>query len=467
MVQHREALVQSRSTKFPYRAGATRRDSGSGWPFHFTVGMTDSATRDRFRFTSRGGTPPLIVRSEGVELFTDDGRSIIDAAGGAVVNNIGHGRREVADAVADAMRTLDYVVPIWPTPSRLALTDVLAERWLPEGIDHVFFAGGGSEANDTAVRVARLYHLARGDERRHKVIGRIPSYHGSTLATLSIGGQEARRDGFEPLLAEYPRVPWNDADALAGAIEAAGPETVAAFIAEPIVGAAGGALIAPPDYWVQAMEVCREYGLLVIADEVMTGFGRTGLRWGHQHDGWSPDILVAGKGLGGGYAPLSVVAATADVVEPIVEAGRNVMFFTYSAHDASCAGALAVLDIMERESLIDRAATMGTRLQGALRDALGGHANVADVRGRGLMIGVELDGVASADVVAAALERGVWIYPAGSGPAVNDGLLFAPPMVVQDHHIDRIVDVTRAALAAAVPGAAGHRAAGARLVADG
>ena len=409
--------------------------------------MTDSATRDRFRFTSRGGTPPLIVRSEGVELFTDDGRSIIDAAGGAVVNNIGHGRPEVADAVAGAMRKLDYVVPTWPTPSRLALTELLAERWLPEGIDHVFFAGGGSEANDTAVRVARLHHLSRGEERRHKVIGRIPSYHGSTLATLSIGGHEARRDGFEPLLSEYPRVPWDDADALAGAIEAAGPDTVAAFIAEPVVGAAGGALIAPPDYWARVTEVCREHGVLVIADEVMTGFGRTGLRWGHQHDGWRPDILVAGKGLGGGYAPLSVVAATEQVVGPIVEAGRNVMFFTYSAHDASCAGALAVLDIMEREHLVDRAARMGDRLRRALDDALSGHPSVVEVRGRGLMIGVELDGVASGDVVAAALARGMWVYPAGSGPAVNDGLLFAPPMVIEDHHVDRIAEVTRNAVA--------------------
>jgi adenosylmethionine-8-amino-7-oxononanoate aminotransferase len=401
---------------------------------------------ERFRFTTQGGALPTIVRAEGVELHSADGRRIIDAAGGAVVNNIGHGRAEVADAVSAAMRDLDYVVPIWPTPNRLALSDELVDRWLPAGFEHVFFAGGGSEANDTAVRVARLFHLARGESQRHKVIGRTPSYHGSTLATLAIGGHAGRRDGFEPLLQELPKVPWDDADALAGAIESAGPDTVAAFVAEPVVGAAGGALVAPPDYWARVGEICREHGVLVIADEVMTGFGRTGRRWGHEHDPWEPDVIVAGKGLGGGYVPISVVAASSRVVEPIVDTGHNVMFFTYSAHDASCAGALAVLRILEREGLVERAAERGARLLDGLRRELAGHPRVVEVRGRGLMVGVELRGVSSAAVVGAALARDVWIYPAGSGPAVNDGLLFAPPMTIEDHHLDRVVEVTREAI---------------------
>ncbi len=405
--------------------------------------MAGPDAHDRYSFTAQPPNPPTIVRGDGVELITADGRRIIDAAAGAVVNNVGHGRGEIADVVAEAMRELDYVVPIWPTPNRLALADVLVERWLPDGFDHVFFGGGGSEANDTALRLVRNHHLARGEERRHKVIGRLPSYHGATLATLSIGGHAGRRDGLEPMLQEYPKVPWDDADALAGAIEAAGPESVAAFIAEPVIGASGAALIAPPDYWTRIAEVCREYGVLTIADEVMTGFGRTGLRWGHHHDGWSPDVIVSGKGLGGGYVPLSLVSASNDVVDPITAAGRNVMFFTYSAHDSSCAGALAVLDIVEREGLIDRAGMQGSRLVAGLKRELGDHPNVVEGRGRGLMVGVELTGMTSAAVVAEALERDVWIYPAGSGPAVNDGLLLAPPMIVEDHHLDRIVDVTR------------------------
>lgn len=394
-------------------------------------------------------TPPTIVRAEGVGLFTDDGRRIIDAAGGAVVNNIGHGRPEVADAVATALRELDYVIPIWPTPNRLALADRLVDQWLPDGFDRVAFGGGGSEANDTAMRLVRMYHLSRGDERRHKVIGRVPSYHGATLATLSIGGHDRRRSGFEPLLSEYPKVPWNDADALAGAIEAAGADTVGAFIAEPMIGASGAALIAPDDYWATVSEVCGEYGVLMVADEVMTGFGRTGRRFGHEHDDWSPDVIVAGKGVGGGYVPLSLVSASNAVVEPIDAAGNEVMFFTYSGHDSSLAGAAAVLEIMERERLVERAERVGDRLRTALREALVDVPEVVEVRGRGLMIGVELDGLSSMDVVAEALARDVWIYPAGSGPAVNDGLLFGPPLIIEGDDIERVVEVAAASIGAA------------------
>jgi len=316
---------------------------------------------DRYPFTRAASRPPVVVQTDGVELILEDGGRVIDAAGGAVVTNIGHGRTEIADAVAAAMRSIDYVVPTWATPNRVALVDKLVNNWLPEGFGHVYFAGGGSEATDTAVRVARQYHLSRGDDQRYKVIARLPSYHGATIATLGIGGHMARRSGLDPLLAEWPKVPWNDASALAAAIEAAGPETVSAFMAEPIIGASAGALVANEDYWQQAMEVCQHYGVLFIADEVMTGFGRTGLTWGHQHDPVQPDILVSAKGLGGGYVPMSMVTASDEVTGSISDAGGNVMFFTYSGPDAMCAGALAVLDIMEREQLVDRTRVMGDR----------------------------------------------------------------------------------------------------------
>ncbi|MEM7092102.1 MAG: aminotransferase class III-fold pyridoxal phosphate-dependent enzyme [Actinomycetota bacterium] len=408
-----------------------------------------STDSDRHRFTlTPQPTPGTIVRARGCELFTDGGRTILDAAGGAVVNNIGHGRPEIAEAVAEAMRSVNYVLPPWPTPNRIVLADHLVEQWLPEGFGQVGFAGGGSEANDTAMRLARMYHLARGDEQRHRVIGRVPSYHGSTLATLSIGGHMARRDGFDPMLTEHPKVPWNSADAVAAAIESAGPETVAAFIAEPVIGASGPGLVAPLDYWAEVSEICREHGVLMISDEVMTGFGRTGVPWGCFNDDWQPDIIVAAKGLTGGYAPLSMVAAHDRVVEPLAESGRAVMFFTYSAHDSSCAAALAVLQILEAEGLMERAAVQGARLRTALEDALLPLPQVNEVRGRGLLLGVELEGVVSADVTAAALDRDVWIYPGGSGPAVNDGLLFAPPMVVTDDQIDRIASTAAEAIQA-------------------
>lgn len=409
---------------------------------------TTSLTQHRFALTPQP-TFGTIVRAEGCELITDDGRRILDAAGGAVVNNIGHGRAEVADAVADALRKLDYVVPLWPTPNRTALADQLVENWLPNGFGQVFFAGGGSEANDTAMRLARMYHLSRGDDERHRVIGRVPSYHGSTLATLAIGGHMDRRDGFDPMLAEHPKAPWDSADAVAAAIEAAGPHTVSAFIAEPVIGAAGPGLVAPLDYWAQITEICRSYGVLMISDEVMTGFGRTGKPWGCDHDDWEPDIIVAAKGLTGGYAPLSMVAAHDDVVAPLVDAGKGVMFFTYSGHDSACAASLAVLRILEAEGLMKRAAVQGERLRAALAASLGSSPNVREIRGRGLLLGVELVGVSSAAVVGAALDRDVWIYPGGSGPAGADGLLFAPPLIVTDDEIDRMVSVTAESIVAA------------------
>ncbi len=406
-----------------------------------------AAEPSRFSLTPQPA-PGAIVRARGCELITDDGRRILDAAGGAVVNNIGHGRPEIADAVAAALRELDYVVPLWPTPNRTALANYLVEQWLPDGFGQVFFAGGGSEANDTAMRLARMYHLSRGDEQRHRVIGRVPSYHGSTLATLAIGGHMDRRDGFDPMLAEHPKVPWDSADAIAAAIEGAGPDTVAAFIAEPVIGASGPGLVAPLDYWAQVTEVCREYGVLMISDEVMTGFGRTGLRWGCEHDRWEPDIIVSAKGLTGGYAPLSMVAAHDRVVAPLIEADKGVMFFTYSGHDSACAASLAVLRILEDEGLMERAALQGERLRSALTEALGDSPHVNEIRGRGLLLGVELEGVASIDVVMAALDRDVWIYPGGSGPAVNDGLLFAPPLIVTDDEIDRMAAVAADAIKA-------------------
>jgi adenosylmethionine-8-amino-7-oxononanoate aminotransferase len=407
-----------------------------------------ASAHDRYQFTAQY-PGPTIVRTEGCELITSTGQRIIDGAAGAVVNNIGHGRQEVVDAVAKAMSQCDYVLPTWTTPSRLELADLLVDKWLPTGFNHVFLAGGGSEANDTAIRLARYHHLANGQSQRYKVIGRQPSYHGSTLATLSAGGHNTRRAGYEPLLSEWPKVPWNDADALAGAIEAAGPETVSAFIAEPVIGAAAGALVAPPDYWARIAEVCRHYGVLTIIDEVMTGFGRTGKRWGFEHDDWgtphtpglTPDILVAGKGLGGGYVPISVVSASDAVVDPITAAGKTVMFFTYSGHDSSCAGAVAVLKILERENLVERAAVMGERLKQALHDRFDSHPRITEIRGRGLMLGMQLDGGSSTEVVMKALDLGLWVYPAGSGAPVPDAILIAPPFVIEDSHIDRMLDI--------------------------
>jgi adenosylmethionine-8-amino-7-oxononanoate aminotransferase len=401
--------------------------------------MAATTSTERFQFTAQA-PGPMIVGGDGVWLHTADGRSILDGAAGALVCNVGHGRRDVAEAIAQAVGTVDYVLPTWTTPNRLALVDAVVERWLPEGHHHAFFASGGSEANDSAIRLARLHHLANGDNGRWKVIGRSPSFHGSTLTTLAAGQHGVRRTGFEPLMPEWPKAPWDDARAVAAVIEAAGPETVAAFIGEPVIGAAGGALTAGPDYWAEVAEICRHYGVLTIVDEVMTGVGRTGHRWAHEADGWRPDILVTGKGLAGGYQPISMVSAADHVVDPVTASGKVLMFFTYSAHDTTCAAALAVLGIVEREGLVERSATLGTTLRTHLDATLGSHPAVTSIRGRGLMQGIGLrTGITAAQVVDACLARDVWIYPCSSGHAVGDAVMIGPPLVVEEEHLDRIV----------------------------
>jgi adenosylmethionine-8-amino-7-oxononanoate aminotransferase len=355
------------------------------------------------------------------------------------------------------------VIPLWPSPNRLALRDTLVDRWLPSGFEHVFFTSGGSESTDSALRLARAYQLAKGRPDRWKIVGRHPSYHGITLGTISAASHSTRRAGYEPMLLDFPKVPWDDAEAVAKIIEQEDPATIAGFIAEPITGAAGGCLVAGDEYWRTVTEVCRAHDILLIADEVMTGYGRTGTTWGHQHFPLVPDVIVGGKGLGGGYVPMGMVAATSRVAEPLTKIGRF-MFFTFTGQDAMCAGAKVVLDILEREHLVERSRTMGAVLERKLHDALGRNQHVAEIRGRGLFYGIELvehrdpfspypvsRGFA-ADVVGRALEMGVWVYPAGSGP-VHDAVMLGPPFTISEAEIDQIVTVLGAAIEAAAAGA--------------
>jgi adenosylmethionine-8-amino-7-oxononanoate aminotransferase len=408
-----------------------------------------------------GGEPLTITGGDGCHLLTDDGRRILDAGGGAVVVNIGHGRPEVVEAATAALTGGGYVVPLWATEWRVRLVERLTSSWLPAGLERCLFTAGGSESVDTAMRLARQHHLSAGRPERWKVIGRSTSYHGATLATLAVGGHDRRRAAFGPLLLDLPKAEADDAEALAKVIESEGPESVAAFIGEPISGASGGGLVPPDDYWPRVREVCDAYGVLLIADEVMTGFGRTGRRFAIEHWDVTPDILVAGKGLGGGYVAIGGVFATNAVVEPIAAAGDSVMFFTFSATDLSCAIADRVLQILEDERLVERCAEVGEVLRTRLIAELGSHPNVRDVRGQGLMLGVELvrdratgaswGGRLAPAVVAEALRRDLWVYPAGSA-AVPDALLFGPPFTITDDDIEVAVTRTRAALDAALAG---------------
>jgi adenosylmethionine-8-amino-7-oxononanoate aminotransferase len=409
----------------------------------------DAPDINRINFVP-GTSGPTIVGADGVWLLTADGRRILDGAGGAIVSNIGHGRSEVADAVRDALDGGGYVIPIWPTPHRERLHDVLVDRWLPAGMGHVFFTSGGSESSDSAIRLARAYHVACGRPERWKVVGRHPSYHGLTLGALAVGSHRNRRAGFEPILPAFPHVPWDDAAALEALVEAEGADSIAAFVFEPITGAAGGCLVPTDDYWRRVADLCRRHDILLVADEVMTGFGRTGLRWGHQHFPIEPDVIFGGKGLGGGYVPIGMVAATDTIVEAL--RGSGFMFFTFTGGDAMCAGAAAVLDIVEREHLVERSAAMGDVLAARLDDALGSHPAVVEIRGRGLFRGVELrpsGGALAQAVVAEALARDLWVYPAGSGPPVSDAVMLGPAFTIADVEVDALVERLTAAIDAA------------------
>ena len=415
--------------------------------------------------------PPVsVTRGEGAYLVMEDGSRILDAAGGAIVTNIGHGRSEVAKAVAKATEEEGYVVPPWHTPSRVRLIERLAANWLPPHLSRVHLACGGSEGVESAMKIAIQHFAAVGRPEKCKIVGRSISYHGTTLATTAVAGHAARKRGLEHVLQSYPstptpyplRCPGNDPagyylEAFEATVEAEGPDTIAAFVGEPIVGASGGAIVPPDAYWPGIREICDRHEILLIADEVMTGFGRTGRTFGYQHWPYAPDILVAGKGIAGGYAPLTGVFATEAIAAPIGETDINVMFHTFAAHPAACAAGDKVLEIVERENLVERAATTGEKLMGALSDAIGSHPNVAEIRGRGLLQGVEL--VADRDtleqfpiednvtgkLVGECLRRGVFLYGGGTG-VVRDIMVIGPPFIIDDDDIDRIVGALAGAI---------------------
>jgi len=269
-----------------------------------------------------------------------------------------------------------------------------------------------------------------------------------TTGTMAVASHSARQVGYEPLLLPFPKVPWDDPEQVLKVIEQEDPATIAGFIVEPITGAAGACLTASDEYWQVVTQACREHDILLIADEVMTGFGRTGLNFGHQHFPLVPDVIVGGKGLGGGYVPLGAVAARDEVAEALQ--GTGFMYFTFTGNDAACAAGAKVLEILRREHLVQRAATKGAALGARLHAEFGEHPAVVDIRGRGMFYGLELRCSRDA-VVQAAMDRDMWVYPAGSGP-VADAVMVAPPFIISDDEIDLLVGTLRESLDAVFPG---------------
>jgi hypothetical protein len=429
-------------------------------------------------------SPPVAVRAEGSTIWDAEGKAYLDAAGGAIVVGIGHGQQSVADVMAAQAGRLSYAHGSAFTTEPLERYAATLAPHLPVDDPAIYPVAGGSEAMETALKLARAYHLARGDAERWIVISRWGSYHGNTLGALDLSGRRPLRRPYEAWLGRFRHVsaayPYRAgepganalgdvgelADELEQAIVAAGPGTVAAFVAEPIVGATLAAAVPPDGYWTAIAEVCRRHGVLLIADEVMTGFGRTGRWFALDHWGVKADILVAAKGATSGYWPFGLVAASGAVRDAVLGAGPFVHGFTYSHHVVGAAVAGEVLQILEAEDLVAASAAKGERLLQLLGDRLGSQPAVGEIRGRGLMVGIELvadretrapvpraDRVAER-VVRAARDNGLLLYP-GTGLADGtdgDAILLGPPFVVTEAELVALADGLAAAIEVATRG---------------
>jgi len=410
---------------------------------------------------------PTLVRGEGVYLYDNTGKRYLDAVAGIAVVNIGHARGEVAEVMAQQAATLTYVQSFIFDNDQAHLLAERVGRLTPPGLRHSYFVSGGSEAVETAIKLARQYHVENGEPRRYKIIARWQSYHGGTLGALSASGHSARRDKFAPLLLDFPHIPpancyrcafgqtypgcgiecaWE----LERAVRQAGPENCSAFIAEPIVGAAGGAMTPPPEYFPVIRQICDKYGLLFISDEVITGFGRTGKAFGIDHWNVVPDMITSAKGLSGGYVPLGATIVH-DRVRDVLEKKKAFFIhgYTYVGNPLAAAIGVIVLDIIERDGLIARVAKMGETFFAKGRKLLK-HRIVGDVRGKGLLMGIELvkDKATKEPFPPAmrvngrlaqiALDKGLVIYPGGGcvDGIYGDHFLLCPPFTITESEMD-------------------------------
>lgn len=422
--------------------------------------------------------PRIVVRGDGWWITDDRGRRLIDGFAGLWCVAAGHGRAEIVDAVRDQMETLEYFTTFHGQshPRAIELAERLAGMFPAQyELNHVMFSSGGSEANETNFKLVRLYWALKGQPERATIVARNHGYHGLTIATMSATGITPMRWNFGPLAPGFDHVPapycykceleltYPDcqlacASALERLLERVGPETVGAFIAEPVIGA-GGIIPPPPGYFAAVRDICDRHGILLIMDEVVTGFGRTGSMFGFEHYDVRPDVVTLAKGLTSGYLPLGA-SVVSDTIWEAIEAGLPEQMpvshgFTYSGHPACCAAALANLDIIEGEDLPASAGTVGAYLLEQLRHRLGGFESVGDIRGVGLMIGIEfvadratkrgfaMPHSACTRVEHEAWERGLYCRAMGI-----ETVGLAPPLTIDTATADRIVDILAESVAA-------------------
>lgn len=415
---------------------------------------------------------PCIVRGEGVYLFDNEDRRYLDASGGAMVVNVGHGNADIARAIGEQAAKLAYVSGMQFTHEPL---EELAHELCavaPAGLNKAFFISGGTEATEAAMKLARQYWVAKGQATKFKVISRMPSYHGNTFGSMGVSGRQHYRTVFEPLYIDHPKIPppicyrcpWSKtfpqcdyecAQELELAIQKADPNTVAAFIAEPVLGSTGGAMVPPEQYYPRVMEICRKYDILFIADEILCGMGRTGEWFAISSYGVTPDVLLVGKGLTGGYVALSAMVTREEIVTTIRESGSEFLHAqTFANHPVACAAGLATIRFLQKNELLAHCKEMGELLHQELHARLARHPLVGELRGRGLLAGIEFvqDKITRKPfprawrivelIAATALAHGLVVWPNVGHVDGKDGdlILLAPPFIVTAAQIQEIVN---------------------------
>ncbi|MBT7582465.1 MAG: aspartate aminotransferase family protein [Kordiimonadaceae bacterium] len=424
---------------------------------------------------------PTVKSAEGHYLIDETGKKYLDASGGAAVSCLGHSESRVIDAIKDQLDKVAFAhTGVFSNTAAEKLATYLIEN-APEGFGNgrAMFLGSGSEAMEAALKLARQYHLERGDEKRAKIIARDKSYHGNTLGALATGGHKQRQIPFAPLLIDVAHIPpcyayrykraeetleefgYRMASYLEVEILEQGPENVAAFVVEPVSGASLGAEPAAPGYFKRIREICDQYGVLFIADEVMCGIGRTGHLFAMEAEGVTPDIFTIAKGLGAGYQPIASVMASEKVIDAIKQGSGNLWNgHTYMSHAIACAGALAVLKVIEEDQLLGNVRSQGAKLKQMLEDNFADHLNIGDIRGRGLFWGLEI--VADKDtkepfpseynlagkIKADILENGMLSYPSqGCVDGIRgDHILLAPPYTITDDELVIIIETVKKCL---------------------
>jgi adenosylmethionine-8-amino-7-oxononanoate aminotransferase len=419
---------------------------------------------------------PMLDRAEGIYLWDNTGKRYLDGSSGAMVSNIGHSNPVVLEAMRRQMEksTFGYRLHFENEPAETFATAI--SKRMPTGLDRIFFVSGGSEAVESAIKIARQYKVALGEASRWKVISRFPSYHGSTLGALAITGMSQMSAPFSPMMTEMPKIPaptcYLDHDTLTHderglryanmlreEILRQAPETVLAFIMEPIGGASTGALVAPDSYYPRIREICDEFNILFIADEVMTGAGRTGKYLGVEHWNLRPDIIALSKGFGAGYMPLGAMVASHEIAEAVIDAGGFMHGFTYAGNPLACAAGLAVLSEIDRLDLVSAAKTQGATLKAELEKLMDRYPFIGDVRGKGLLLAFELVSNrqtmeplpvalnAHLRLVDLAYERGLIIYSRRTrGGRLGDHFMVCPPLIATDAQIGEIINMLKSSL---------------------